>query len=170
MEVKVGDTILTKTNTSLKPEYKGKEFVVTAVDNVGNIQIPDNDGYSMLLYQEEYTVVPKQKRTIADPECPECKGAGKILLFHFDSPCSLCSSREKDVGHPREFPEDSDRRNAWYSAKSAESGSVTYLHAKTGKPIEITEIGRQSEPLSKHPDLKFVGVIDRTKYVCGGIG
>ena len=94
-QVKVGDTILISDNVhlsthDLNSKYKGRRFVVTKVgeDRV-DVLNEDIDG-PHFFFNDEYNVISEQ--AIPDQKCPECKGAGKVLLFHFYSPCSLCSS------------------------------------------------------------------------------
>ena len=109
-------------------------------------------------------------------KCRYCNNTGKIPLLTSVVDCD-CIKRSVessltcvDNSGPRDFASGSDLINGWYSATVAgKRGSVVYLHAVTGKEVEITEISSQSEPCSQWPDLKFVGIIDKTKYVRGGM-
>lgn len=94
MKAKVGDTILinhdvAKLNNNIS-ECEGRKFVVLEVseDRV-YIACPNVDDPAFFCHNE-YDVVSEQRQVISDQKCPECKGAGKVLLLNFDSPCSLC--------------------------------------------------------------------------------
>lgn len=174
-QAKVGDTIMVDPhNEDIREIYKGKELVVQKVSEDGDIKVT-YDYTTLILSTGEYSIVSKKRNINLD--CPECKGAGKILLFHFDSPCSLCNSTldddvevTKDTECPQDFPENSHLKNAWYSKSAASRhGCVTYLHAKTGKEVNITEISSKSKPCGKWTDFVFVGIIDKDKYVRGSL-
>ena len=104
-------------------------------------------------------------------KCQDCKDTGKITLLTSTIDCDCNhSSPDNDLGGPQDFPDDSNLINGWYSpSKAKERGTVVYLHAVTGEEVEITEISWKPTPCAKPPDLKFVGIVDKDKYVSGGI-
>ena len=95
-------------------------------------------------------------------KCRYCKDIGKITLLTsvVDCDCITKSQPVKLEDGPQDYPEDSDIVNAWYSqSRATKYGTVVYMHPTNGQEITITEIGRQSTPCSKSPDLKFVGPV-----------
>lgn len=93
-QAEIGDTILIDSqNEDIREKYRGKEFIITAirtsvVSGQVYVRASNDSGDSLLFSPDEYSIVSKQN---IKRNCPECKGTGKVLLFNFDSPCSLCN-------------------------------------------------------------------------------
>lgn len=102
-------------------------------------------------------------------QCRYCKGTGKISLFTTIVDCDCITNAYSNVGSPREHRRDSKWKNAWFSKKSkSANGSVFYLNEK-GDEIEITEISSYAAPCAVHKDLQFVGIVDCSTIIRGGI-
>lgn len=92
-EAKVGDTILIHPQAEgIIGKCRGKEYFVVKIFPSGAIHVYNKTDCSYFIFDtKEYSIVSRngQKGNI-NPDCPECKGTGKVLLFNFDPPCSLC--------------------------------------------------------------------------------
>lgn len=84
-QAEVGDTI----------KYGKTEFVVMKVFPSGDIHVFNEDVGYRLLASNDYSVM--SRGVNINQNCPECKGTGKILLFNFDSPCSLCNKTKECI-------------------------------------------------------------------------
>lgn len=71
---------------------------------------------------------------------------------------------------PQPFDPDSHILNGWFSVSyKARHGSVFYKLAETGKEVELTEVSRTITPCDNSSDLKFIGIVDRSKGIRGKI-
>lgn len=92
--VKAGNTIVIIPSSPIGSKYGGKKFVVERCFDDGGVIVTKHDGTKILFSKPNYSIVSEQEQNL-NQECPECKGTGKVLLFMFESPCSLCSSQRK---------------------------------------------------------------------------
>lgn len=95
-----------------------------------------------------------------NPNCPDCKGTGTILLLTSSLPC-VCTQQSSRIA-PKEFPRHSTIQNAWYSKEQDEDhGYCLYRSTTTGEAIKVTEVGTQITPMSQWEDLRYLGVVDK---------
>ncbi len=111
---------------------------------------------------------------MANPNCPDCRGTGRIMLLTSTVPCECDLSYRKkceDLGikdeidpvliAPKSFAENSVLKNAWYSREDDKKNGHCYYLLANGGGVKITEVNSYHKPSIIWPDLEYIGVVER---------
>ena len=103
---------------------------------------------------------------MANPNCPDCKGTGRITLLTSTVLCECKDTTklfeiEPNLIAPKSFAKSSVLRNAWYSLMNDKTQGHCLYKLVGGEQVKITEVSFKSEPCRTWPDLKYVGVVER---------